>query len=177
MPNPLEAMAGPPPAPQPDAQQMMPGEGNALAAPQAQPQPGQAPQQQMPAPSRAQTLSALRHFRAIEGELTPLLKDPELGKSTLKSKIIDGVTKLVSQRMMTPAQAVMQLATVPDKPLDQRKWVQDHYDQTMQARDYVLDHYRASPQQDSDGNGIPDAEEHVGHMSSLLDHYKGLQNA
>lgn len=131
--NPLNSTGGPPPAPNPDA-----GSGNALQ--QGAPQQ---PQQQAPAsPTHAQTVAALRHFDAVKGELRTLLSNPSLGKSDLKSQIIDGTTKLVSERMMSPADAVMQLSKVPTDPLEQRKWLQGLMMQTTQAEAAIVDHHR-----------------------------------
>ena len=61
------------------------------------------------------------------GELSTLLKNPDLGKADLKSSIIDGTTKLVAERIIPPNDAVTQLATVPDRPFQQREWIQNHY--------------------------------------------------
>ncbi len=133
MPNPLEAMGGSPPAPNPDAGQS----GNSL-------QQGGPPQQQR-APvqiTHEQAVAALRHFDAIRGELSILLANPALGKSDLKSQIIDGTTKLVAERMMAPADAVIQLSKTPTDPLQQRKFLQQLMQQTMQAEAAVVDHHR-----------------------------------
>jgi len=100
--------------------------------------------QQAPAPSHGQTVAAMRHFQAILGELRGLLQDPDLGKADMRSAIIDGTTKLVAQRIIAPAQAVQQLATVPDRPYDQKQWAQQQYAQTVQAQTSVLDHHRAA---------------------------------
>ncbi len=165
MPNPLD-MA--PVAPDPQG-------GNPLqqGAP-AQPGTPIPQQQEMPAPTRQQTIVALRHFSAIEEQLEPLLRDPDLGKSDLKSKIIDGVTRLVSTRMLTPAQAVLELGNVPDKPLDQRKWAQQQMQQTQQAKAAILEHYRQSPHQD-EGTELPHADDHMQDLQGLMSHYKGLK--
>jgi hypothetical protein len=104
-------------------------------------QPGQ---QQAPAPTHTQTVAALRHFNAILGELKGLLQNPDLGKANLKSTIIDGMTKLVAERIIPPAAAVSQLASVPDVPFQQKQWTVNHYAQTVQAAAAVLDHHRQS---------------------------------
>lgn len=146
----------------------MPVLGAPAAPPQAQ-QPPQAP----PAPSHAQTVAALRHFAAIIGELNTLVKDPDLGKADMKSAIIDGTTKLVSERMMSPAQAVQMLATVPERPFDQKAWIQNHMQQAMLGRGMVLAHHAAA----FAGAGpepTPDADDHMADLSSMMQaHYQG----
>jgi hypothetical protein len=136
MPNAL-ATGTPPPAPMPD-------QGNGLQPGTPSQAPG-APQgaAQPPAPSHEQTVCALRHFHAVIGEAQTLLKDPAMGKSDLKSKIIDGVTKLVSERMLSPAQAVQQLSQVPTDPLEQRKWLQGVLAQAVTSANAVVDHHAA----------------------------------
>lgn len=135
--NALSPSSGPPPAPDINSQ-------NALGAPTGAPAPGGAPgqpgQQAAPPvpPSHQQTVAALRHFNAVEQELSSLLTDPDCGKADLKSKIIDGATGLVSKGILTPSDAVSQLGTVPDRPFEQKQWLQTHFAQTVQAADNVL---------------------------------------
>jgi len=127
-----------PEAPQKKALQPM---GQPMAQPQTASQGG--PQQQ-PAPTHSQTVAALRHLSAIQSELTKLLENPNLGKADMKSAIIDGVTKLVADRIVPATAAVAKLAMVPDRPFEQKKWIEQDYVQNEQARNLVLDHHRAS---------------------------------
>lgn len=182
MPNALADVGGPPPAPndpnkdQANAPPMaaMIG-GNALAPPQgASPQQQQ---QQAPAPSHQQTVAAIRHFDLIERELEGLLSDPDLGKSDMRSKIIDGATKLVAEGVLTPSAAVMQLGSVPDKPFDQKVWAQKQFAQAIAAANAVLDHHRnANLGQDIQSQPY-DSANHIDLINSALSHYQGLGNA
>ena len=168
--NALSAQGGPPPAPNPQPQAIMGAQGTPMgpggppAAPQGQPMPP-------PAPSHQQTVAALRHFSAIEKELTELLKNPDLGKSDLKSAIIDGTTKLVADGILTAASAVTELGTVPEKPFDQKKWLEHHFVQTLQAANAVLSHHAAafSGQQVDTTPASPD--DHQSHMAGLMSNY------
>jgi hypothetical protein len=160
MANPLEIGSESPPPPNPNA-------GNALqqGAPQ-QPQQAPAP------PTHEQTVAALRHFDAIKGELSVLLNNPSLGKSDLKSGIIDGVTKLVSERIISPAQAVIQLSQVPTDPIQQRKFLQQQMAQTVQAELTIIAHHA----QGYAGQGpmpTPSADDHMDHMAALQSNYGG----
>lgn len=172
---------GPPPAPRPDAQNSAPSNG-VLSAPGASSPsivPGQAAGQvpQTPAPTHGQTVAALRHFDAIRAELEALLKDPALGKSSLKSKIIDGMAKLVGSRIVTPGAAVAQLAEVPEKPFDQKKWLQQQLVQAMTAKITVLQHhgnaYGGTPEHLIDKRSSPD--DHLADMQALHGHYGGAR--
>lgn len=132
----------------------------------------QAPPQQMPAPSHQQTVAALRHFTAIGKQLEIALKDPELGKSDVRSSLIDGMTTLVADRIIPPGQAVTQLATFPDRPYEQRLWIQKHLEQTIQAKNAVLSHHAMA----SAGQGpepTPSADNHMSDMASLHSQYAG----
>jgi hypothetical protein len=176
MANSLEVGTTPPPAPLQDApQNSLQQQGAAQSSP-----PAGAPQAAPAPPTHQQTVAALRHFDMIKGELMPLLKDPTLGKSDLKSKIIDGVTKLVSERVLAPAQAVMQLSQVPSDPIQQRKWLQTQMAQTMQAENAILDHYGAgnpsmhgNPQDHMSESDHGSRDDHMGHMAALAANYGG----
>jgi hypothetical protein len=170
MPNALNLGGSPPP---PDIQG---------APQQASPlQAGGQPPVQAPAPTHAQTVAALRHFGAIKDELTTLMKDPALGKSSIKSAIIDGTTKLVAERIISPAQAVQQLGKVPDDPIMQRKWVTTMLQQTMQAANTVLDHHAAGQDgpvdfaQDHSTQQGYNPDDHMAHMGALAAQYGGAQ--
>jgi hypothetical protein len=143
-------------------------------APQPQPQP-QPQQQTAPAPTHLQTVAALRHFDLIERELTGLLADPDLGKADMKSKIIDGATKLVASGVMTPATAVIQLGQVPDRPFDQKVFLEKQLAETVQHANDVLDHHGAAFA-GQDWNG-PDysTDDHQSIISGLAGHYNGLK--
>lgn len=150
---------GLPPLPNPEQDQQQPGP--------------QAPMQQ-PAPTHAQTVAALRHFSAISKELEMLLKDPDAGKADIKSKVIDGISNLVGMRIIPATQAVSQLSTLPDRPFEQRKWLQDHLTQAMQAESAVLDHHRASAPGTGNiatevaANPPPDPDQHMATMNGMM---------
>lgn len=171
MANPLQAGSTPPPAPiqNPPQQNALQQGGPTQGAPQAAPAP----------PTHEQTVSALRHFHAVIGEIQSILKDPATGKSDQKSKIIDGTTKLVSERMLSPAQAVMQLSQVPTDPLQQRKWLQTMLAQTAQSANVILDHHAMGSPGTLDSSveharsTIPSKDDHMNHMTALGANYSG----
>lgn len=167
MPNPLESGPMPPPA-----QGAEPVPGNALqqSGPPMAGTPGNAARP--PAPTHAQTVAALRHFDAIKGELTTILKNPALGRSDVKSQIIDGVAKLVSERMISPGQAVIQLSQVPTDPLQQRKWIQTQMMQAVQAERGIIAHHAIG----FAGQGpepTPGRDDHMDTMAALQSNYGG----
>lgn len=140
---------------------------------QQQPPQQQAAPQAPPAPTHQQTVAALRHFQAILLELNSIAKNPDLGKADVKSAIIDGTTKLVSQRMVSPGQAVTMLATVPERPFEQKTWIANHMQQALQARSMVL----AQHAQAFAGQGpepTPSADSHLQDIQGMMGaHYSG----
>lgn len=179
MANPLQAGMMPPEAPQslqggstgqqgpqPNAIQ-----GGGQAAPGAQGQPQGPPQP--PAPNHAQTVAALRHLTALKQGLTVLLKNPDLGKADMRSAIIDGVTKLVADRVVPPSAAVQKLSQVPDSPFQQKKWIEQDYAQTTQAENFILAHHAAAfAGQGDQPPGNPD--NHMQDIQGLMaSHYSG----
>ena len=176
MSNALSALGGPPPAPNSEPGQQMPPPmvGNALGPATGQ---QQAPPAPPPAPSHQQTVAALRHFAALERELTTLLKDPDLGNADLKSKIIDGTTGLVAQGYLTPAAAVTELGTVPERPFDQKKWLEQHFVQTIAAANQVLSHHQAAFPGGAPNEETPSMDDHHSLMGSLASQYQGRKNA
>lgn len=172
---------GPPPAPNPNPQTQSGGNplmSPSMGSPMAGGAPGVGPQQQpppagAPAPNKQQTVAASIHFMMIERELTDLLQDPSLGKSDLKDKVIDGATKLVGEKILTPAQAVGQLSTFPEKPEDQKTWAQKMFSQNRQAMQMVVAHHAAAFGGQANGGGGPySPDNHSDIISGLTDHYK-----
>ncbi len=138
------------------------------------------PQKMPPPPTHAQTVAALRHFDAVRRELEIIAKDPALGKSSVKSKIIDGVTRLVAGNIMQVTQAVDELAKVPSEPLLQRKWVKTMLMQAQQAENGILDHYGAtSPHMGTVAEhfaatkDISHPDDHHDHMNALAANFRG----
>ena len=100
-----------------------------------------------------------------------------MGRSDMKDTFIEGYTKLVADRIATPVQAIQTLATVPERPFDQKKWVAENMQRNMQARDIVLAHhaqaYAGMPPQPA-----PDPDNHIADMQSMMGtHYSGQGNA
>ena len=167
------------------SQKDMPGPAPPMGSPMANgagpggmpPQAQGGAQPQAPAPSHQQTVAALRHFDAIEKQLTTALQDPDVGRSDIKSKVIDGMTRLVADGIFTPAQAVKELGSFPEKPFDQKGWLMQHLQQTVQAATMVLhDHQTAFAGQAVDTTP-PDPAQHTDMIQGLAQHYRGKQRA
>ena len=168
MPNALQQNNTPPPPPDINARPVP--QSGAPGAPIQGPQP-------VPAPSHEETVAALRHFQGIERELITLAKNPGLGKTNVKSAVIEGVTKLVAGQYLTPSQAVIELSTVPEKPFDQKVWVQKHIVTTEAMQNAVLTHHQAANPGTMDWStegprSVADPDNHAAALSGLMAQYK-----
>lgn len=129
-----------------------------------------------PAPTHAQAVAGLRHGNAFLDELETLAKNPNLGKTDVKSQIIEGVTKLVAKQFLTAAQAVQELGTVPERPFDQKMWVRNHIQKFFAAQSAILDHHRAAfagtqdPAIENTMTG--NLDNHAADFAGLMGHYK-----
>jgi hypothetical protein len=126
------ALSTPPPPNMDSPQQQQPPRGGAM-----QGAPGG-----IPAPTHAQTVATLRHMSAVGRELETLLRNPDLGKADIRSDIIDAVTRLVADRILTAPQGVEQLGKVPDKPFDQKQMLMQLYIHNLNSEMIVLHHHR-----------------------------------
>lgn len=146
--------------------------------PQGAPVAPAGPPQPAP-PTHAQTVAALRHLHTINAEFEPILRDTDCGKVSVKSAIIDAAVKLVAERVVPQAAAVMLLSQVPDDPLEQRKWLTKFYQGNEQAANTVLEHHAAGGpqslnwQQDQSGFTPHDQAGHMKTMDGVVSNYRG----
>jgi hypothetical protein len=131
-----------------------------------------APAQQAPAPTHAQTVAALRHFDAIKHQLMELMKLPTLGKADVKSNVIDGMTHLVSERIIPATQAVIQLSQLPNDPGQQRQWVQTMLAQAQRAEINIISHHAQGFAGQGPGQ-VPHRDNHMNDMAALHTQYGG----
>lgn len=155
--------------------------GNPLAGPMPSgPQAAPSQQQQqpfggIPAPTHAQTVAALRHFTAIEDKLSMAMQDPDLGKTDIRSKVIDEMTDLVAEGIFSAPDAVKQMGTFPDKPYEQRAWINQHFMQAVQAQQAVLAHHQfgVATGQNVQPNVEANPDDHLSTIASLNSRYAG----
>jgi hypothetical protein len=95
-----------------------------------------------PMPSHAQTVAFLRYFQAFGRELKSLLKNPDCGRADMRDAVIEKVTQSVADRFMSTPDAVAALTSFPDRPYDQKVWLEKHLEQNIVAEISVLEHHR-----------------------------------
>lgn len=153
--------------------------GGITPAPAAADSPTQQAQAPQAAPqiSHEQAVATLRHLSATARELETFLQDPDLGKSDMRSKFIDGTTRLVADRYISAPQSIVLLSSVPDNPQLQRAWVKQHFAQNMMAMNAVLDHHAQSNPGTADSTvelarSRSTAEDHQHHMKNVIGLYR-----
>src|SRR6185503_15303580 len=92
-----------------------------------------------PAPTHQETVAALRHFHEIQRQLGPLLKNPKLGKDDMKGDVYTVGASLLGGGFMTLPEVMTELKSFPKEPIDQRKWIEMHYNNAVAAQSKVLD--------------------------------------
>lgn len=125
-----------------------------------------------PAPTHAQTVAALRHFQEVGRTLFGLLKNPDLGKSTIKSAMIEATTKLVADRVIPSQQAVTLLGQMPDTPFQQKQWLEQLFQSNMAAQVKVLSNHRTT--QPGTGDWQTESAQHVDNSDQHMDVMQGM---
>src|SRR5262249_26782956 len=115
-------------------------------------------------------------FDAINKKLKVLLANPALGKSNIRSQLIEAVTELVGDRIVSPTQAVGQLSQFPDKPFDQKTWLANMYQQNQTAEMAVLMHHGDYVHPEGQPRPTPNPDNHMQDMAEMMaDHYPPQQ--
>jgi hypothetical protein len=169
----------PPPAPNPTPQDTSSAFPSALATQPmgAQAQSPQPPQGQTPSPpSHAQTVAAVRHFDMVAKEIEGLLKDPDCGKTDIRSAAIDAITRLVGEGVTSPADAVQQLGNFPDRPFDQKKALENMLAQVDHAATIVLAHHQMAFAGQDLNHPAYNPDNHIELMQGLTKQYGGGNN-
>lgn len=145
--------------------------------PQGQPGVGglvqQAPQAR-PAPTHAETVAGLHRCREIEKASERLLKDPNVGKSNIRPKVLEMGADLIANHTMTLSQFMSGLQGFPSAEdlLGQKKWLERLRDTNIQGQVSLLqDHANAPPEAADAPQWSPDT--HDQHINSLISKYPG----
>ena len=108
-----------------------------------------------PAPNFQMTVAALKHMRMFADEWEKLLKTDDIGKVDIKGQFIEGMARLMGERIVTLPQTLQMMKSFPDNPLQQRQWVEEHYARDRQAKAMIMQqHAQAFPIPDLSQAGI-----------------------
>jgi hypothetical protein len=135
---------------------------------QPQGQPGQQPTQM----TKQQVIAGLHHLTSFEKAFSPLLKNPDLGKSNIRPKIFDASASLIGQGIFSVPEVMNGIKDLPDDPLGQKKWLEQKLAGAATAeKKLVSDYVAQGPGQEPDGPAwSPD--NHSDHMAGMMANYK-----
>src|ERR1017187_6903233 len=122
--------------------------------------------------TKQQLIAGLHHLNAFQKQFSPLLKNPELGKSNVRPKIFDASAALIGQGIFSVPEVMNGIKDLPDDPLGQKKWLEQNLSGTMMAeKKLVSDYIAQGPGPEPQGpEWSPD--NHTEHMTGLMANYK-----
>lgn len=143
-----------------------PPAGNPLAAlaqqPQAAPQP--------PILNHAQTVAAVHHFGQIKQAMLPVMDDPNLGKTNIRPKLLDAMSKLLASKALSLPEIMKAVKSLPEDPMAQKGFVDKIYTDNDKAQKMVLQNHAMG--QFGDGEPEPWTQDgHGNHMAELAKQY------
>lgn len=118
--------------------------------------------QQMQPPSHHETVAILEHISAFDRKWREILANPEIGEESVKKHIYDAMADLMAEEYATLPQTMQLLKSVPDTPLEQKQWLEEHVANDQQAMGMILQHHAMNPMP----LGTPDAPEQIGQPPS-----------
>jgi hypothetical protein len=130
--------------------------------------------QGQPAPNYHLTVAALRHLRTFAQEYADILKRDDIGKADVKQPFIEAMARLLGDKMMSLPQTLKLMGSFPDDPLQQRQWLEQHWQQDRAAMIWVLQHHAAAFPATTAGAPppMPRALSHIEQMNEIISHYK-----
>jgi hypothetical protein len=143
----LSSLIAQPQAPQtPQMQQGTPGEAPAslqslMGAPGGVPM---AAPQKPPAPDYQQTASAVYHLSEFQRKYKKLLSDPEIGRKNMRPEMLEMMADVLGEGLATLPQIMSQVKDFPTEPLQQKQYLEKHYQQSKMAAMAILEHHAAA---------------------------------
>ena len=89
------------------------------------------------------TIAVLRRSSAIEAELSKLLSNANVGRIDMKSETESAIVSLVASGILTASEVVTEIGTVPERPADQFRWLENHLQRTIDSADAALARHQA----------------------------------
>lgn len=106
-------------------------------------------QPQMPVSlTHDQVVAAMHYFTALDRALAPLLKDDRIGRENIRPKVFEAAASLMGEKILSLADVMNAIKTLPDDPIGQKKWVEQHLRTNALAQEKIIEDYRASEDED-----------------------------
>jgi hypothetical protein len=140
---------------------------------QGQPQQQRQPGQQQPTQlTKQQVIAGLHHFTAFDKAFSPLLKNPDLGKSNIRPKIFDASASLIGQGIFSVPEVMNGIKDLPDDPLGQKKWLEQKLASTAMAEKKIVSDYIAQGPGQEPQEPAWSPDNHSDHMAGMMANYK-----
>lgn len=144
----LSSLIAQPQAPQtPQMQQGTPGAAPASLQSLMGGAPGGVPMaapQKPPAPDHQQTASAVYHLSEFQRKYKKLLSDPEIGRKNMRPEMLEMMADVLGEGLATLPQIMSQVKDFPTEPLQQKQYLEKHYQQAKMASVAILQHHAAA---------------------------------
>ena len=102
--------------------------------------------------------------------MMPVMNDPNLGKKNIRPKILDAAADLLASKTLSLTEIMGKMASLPDDPIQQKKFVENMLNTLTQAQTMVLEHHKNAPPE-PEGQGEWSKDTHGTHLDALMQHY------
>lgn len=132
-----------------------------------------------PAPDYSHTEATLRHLSIFQRKWQELLKTPGIGKTNIRPQIMEMMADVMGEGLVSLPQVMSQLKSLPPDPLQQKQWIEKHFEQGQLAISSVLAHHAlAFPRTGNPSTDPPvpppnDNDNHQQMMGEVVEHYSG----
>ena len=100
--------------------------------------------QKPPAPDYQQTASAVYHLSEFQRKYKKLLSDPEIGRKNMRPEMLEMMADVLGEGLATLPQIMSQVKDFPTEPLQQKQYLEKHYQQSKMAAIVILEHHAAA---------------------------------
>jgi hypothetical protein len=97
-----------------------------------------------PAPDYQQTASAVYHLSEFQRKYKKLLSDPEIGRKNMRPEMLEMMADVLGEGLATLPQIMSQVKDFPTEPLQQKQYIEKHYQQSKMAAIAILEHHAAA---------------------------------
>ena len=88
--------------------------------------------------TKQQLIAGLHHLNAFQKQFSPILKNPDLGKSNIRPKIFDASATLIGQGIFSVPEVMNGIKDLPDDPIGQKKWLEKIVTNAMLAEKKLI---------------------------------------
>lgn len=171
----LNSLVTQPQSPEPPDVQGTSGTGKDSGLPMQQGGAPQAGSFQMP--NHQETAAVLQHISAFDRQWRDILGDPDIGKGSVRGRILDAMADLMGDGYCSLPQTMSLLKSLPTDPLEQKQWLEQHIQNDEKAMVAVLQHHAAGAPPPGDWKSEMAAAGKMGDRADLVNGVMGRYKA